>query len=84
MPFDDLMAASAPVYAKHFTKGDVDALVAFYSSPTGEKFVTEMPAISAEAMQSQFPIIQKYMDHMRQELDAQVAQMQKETESKSR
>jgi hypothetical protein len=82
-PFDDFLSAQAPIYAKHFTKGDVDALVAFYSSPTGQKFVTEMPAITAEAMQAALPIMQKYMTQMQQQVHAQIAQMQKDSQSKS-
>ncbi len=34
-PVDDLIQAMIPVYQKHFTKGDIDAVVAFYSSPVG-------------------------------------------------
>jgi hypothetical protein len=52
MPVDELIDVMIPVYQKHFTKGDMDALVAFYSSPTGEKMVKEMPAIMSESMQA--------------------------------
>src|ERR1700689_333036 len=31
MPWDEMMQAVSPVYQKHFTKGDIDSLVAFYS-----------------------------------------------------
>src|SRR5438034_11412773 len=34
MPFEELEQAVVPVYQKHLTKADVDALIAFYSSPT--------------------------------------------------
>ena len=47
MPMDEMMQAMVPAYQKHFTKGDMDNLVAFYSSPTGEKLLREMPAIMA-------------------------------------
>ena len=33
------MQAMVPAYQKHFTKGDIDNLVAFYSSPTGEEVI---------------------------------------------
>jgi hypothetical protein len=37
IPYDEMMPATGPAYQKHFTKGDMDALVAFYSVPTGQK-----------------------------------------------
>src|SRR6267142_2709299 len=48
MPFDEMMQAMVPTYQKHFTKGDMNARVAFYSSATGQKLLQEMPAITAE------------------------------------
>lgn len=41
-----------PIYQKHFTAEEVDGLVKFYSSPLGQKVLTEMPAASAEAVQA--------------------------------
>ena len=73
MPWDEMIQAMSPVYQKHFTKGDIDSLIAFYSSPTGEKLLREMPSIMAEAMQGMTPILTKYMDTVQQRL-------QKETE----
>jgi len=75
MPFDEMMEAMVPSYQKHFTKGDIDALVAFYSSSTGQKILKEMPAITAEAMQNMMPIMQKYMSTVQQQLQQEVAQM---------
>ena len=38
-PMEELLQAMVPVYQKHFTKGDIEALVAFYSGPTDRKSV---------------------------------------------
>jgi hypothetical protein len=75
MPYNEMMEAMVPSYQKHLTKGDVAALVAFYSSPTGQKILKEMPQITAEAMQSMMPIMQKYMNTVQQQLQQQAAQM---------
>lgn len=40
-----------PVYAKHFTTDDLDALIAFYETPVGRKAVDVMPRVTQEAMQ---------------------------------
>ena len=74
MPFDDMMQAMVPVYQKHFTHGDVEALIAFYSAPTGQKVLREMPAITGEAMQSMMPIMRKQMDVMTQRVQQEVAE----------
>jgi len=81
MPWDEMMQAMAPVYEKHFTKGDIDSLIAFYSSPTGEKMLREMPSIMTEAMQNMTPIMTKYMETVQQRLqketDVMIAQSKK-------
>lgn len=78
MPTDDLLNAMAPVYAKHFTRGDIDTIVAFYSTPTGQKMVSEMPAITQEAMQASSGVIRKYMDDTMRRLQTQIEEMQRD------
>jgi uncharacterized protein len=82
-PWDEMMQAMVPVYQKHLTKGDVDALVAFYSSPTGAKMLREMPAIMGEAMQSMMPIMKKYMATVKERVDQETAEALKESEKKA-
>ena len=40
-----------PVYDKHFTTAELDALIAFYKTPVGIKTVSVMPQVTQEAMQ---------------------------------
>ena len=80
MPIDDLIDAMIPVYQKHFTKGNIDDLLAFYSTPTGQKLVKELPAISTEAMQAVMPISQRMMATAMQRAKDELAQMQKEND----
>jgi|SRR5580658_1134982 hypothetical protein len=79
MPFDEMVQAMVPAYQKHFTKGDMDALTAFYSGPTGQKVLQEMPSIMSEAMDSMMPIMRKNIDKMQQRIEQQVAQMRKDS-----
>jgi hypothetical protein len=76
-PVDEYLKAVTPVYQKHFTKGDVDALVTFYSSPTGQKILKELPAVSAESMQAASGIMQKLMAKAMERVQEEVAQAQK-------
>jgi uncharacterized protein len=77
MPFDEMIQAMVPTYQKHFTKGDMDGLLAFYTSPTGQKLLREMPAITAEAMTALMPIMRQHTDAMSRRLQQQTDEMLK-------
>jgi uncharacterized protein len=62
VPIGDMLDDMVPVYQKHLTKADVDAMVSFYSSPTGKKILHEMPAMTAEGMRAMQPRLLKIMD----------------------
>ena len=83
MPFNEMLQAMVPVYQRHFTKGDVDALIAFYSSPTGQKMLHELPSIMSEAMESMTPLMEKYMETMKQRIDDEFAEALKKSDKKS-
>ena len=59
---DGLLDDMIPVYQKHLSKTDVDAMVAFYSTPTGQKILKEMPAMTTEGMQAMQPRLRQMMD----------------------
>jgi len=61
-PVDGMLDDMIPVYQKHLNKADVDAMNAFYQSPTGQKMLREMPAMTAESMQASSPRIQAMID----------------------
>jgi len=83
-PIDELIRAMVPAYQRHLTKGDVDALTKFYSSPIGQKVLNEMPAMTADAMQAASGIVQKMMAKMQERLQSELAQAQKETDGNSK
>jgi uncharacterized protein len=87
MPWDEMMQAMVPVYQKHFTEGDINNLIAFYSSPTGEKLLQEMPSVMAETMQDTMPIMSKYMDTVQKTLlkktNIMIAQSKKQSDASS-
>jgi hypothetical protein len=82
MPFDEMMQAMEPAFQKHFTKGDMDTLVAFYSAPTGQKILQEMPAIMGEAMEAMMPIMRKTIDKMTDRAQQEIAEMAKDSSKK--
>lgn len=63
-----------PVYQKHLSKADVDAMIGFYSTATGQKILREMPAMTREGMQAVQPRLGRMMD----EANARVEKMVRE------
>jgi uncharacterized protein len=61
-PLDAMLSDMIPIYQRHFTKSDIDSLISFYSSPSGQKFLHEMPAVTAETMRAVYPRIQAEVD----------------------
>ena len=57
-PINEMLDDLIPVYQKHLTKADVDAIVGFYSSPPGQHFLDKMPAVTQEAMKTMMEKLQ--------------------------
>src|SRR5260370_7853545 len=55
-PWDQYIDATMPIYQKHFTKGDLAALTTFYSSPTRQKVLLEIPPLMPDSLQLTIPL----------------------------
>jgi hypothetical protein len=60
-PVSEMMADMVPAYQKVFTKEDVKAIAAFYSSPAGQKYLNKLPQLSQESMKVLMPKMQQRM-----------------------
>jgi uncharacterized protein len=83
MPIDGMLDDMVPVYQKHLTKTDVDAMVGFYSSPTGQKILAEMPKMTAEGMQAMQPRMRKMMDDASDKMEKMAKEEQEKQNSKA-
>ena len=61
-PMDAILKDMVPIYQRHLTKSDSDELIAFYSSPIGQKVLRELPAITTEAIQVSSAYLQPRME----------------------
>ncbi|HEX2330845.1 MAG TPA: DUF2059 domain-containing protein [Candidatus Angelobacter sp.] len=52
LKLDDLMKNLVPIYQKHLTRADVQAVITFYTSPVGQKLRREQPAMMRETMEA--------------------------------
>jgi hypothetical protein len=77
MPTDEITQAMIPAYQQHFTKGDIQAMNAFYSSPVGQKVLEELPAVMQQGMQAATPVISQYLSEWQQ----RIKQEMKKTDS---
>jgi len=73
-PVEGLLDDMVPVYQKHLNKTDVAAMGTFYSSPTGQKLLREMPAMTSEAMQAAYGRLQKQMETITERIDKAIEQ----------
>lgn len=52
--FDQAMpqfvASMTPIYKKHFDETDIDKMIEFYESPTGQKAIRKLPMLMQESM----------------------------------
>lgn len=72
-PVPEMLQDIAPVYQKHFTESDMQAITAFFETPVGKKFINESGPMMQEAMAVMMPKMnermQSRMDQMRRRID---------------
>lgn len=71
LKWDNLEPVMVKAYRDNFTQQEIDGLIAFYKSDTGQALITKMPALTASIMQGLQPQMQALM--------RRVMQMQQET-----
>ena len=71
----EMLEATIPVYQRHLSKADLDAMVAFYSSPVGQKILREQPAMVEESMQAASGIQERIARLMYQKIDQRMEQI---------
>jgi uncharacterized protein len=52
MRLDDFIDVMIPVYQRHLSKADIEEMIRFYTSPTGQKLLREQPQMMQESMQA--------------------------------
>ena len=81
MPMDAMLDDMIPIYQRHFSKTDIDAMSVFYASPTGQKMMREMPALTSESMQASYVRMQKQMDALTKQAEQIVKEDQEKPKS---
>jgi hypothetical protein len=74
IPVDGMLDDMIPVYQKHLSQPDVEAMIRFYSSPTGQKLMQEMPAMTSEGIEAAYPRMQRQMEKIMQRVEERMKQ----------
>jgi hypothetical protein len=61
-PVNDLIEDMIPVYQQHLSEQDVSALIGFYSTPTGQRLLRELPIVGTKAVEAAFPRFQQHFE----------------------
>jgi TonB family protein len=65
---DEMIAEMTELYQKYFTRSDVDGIIAFYSSPAGQRLLDIQPVIMSLVMQRMQNRVKTSTDEMQKEL----------------
>jgi len=81
-PMDEILKDLVPIYQKHLTQSDADKVIAFYSSPVGQKILRELPAITEESFQVSTSYLQPRMEAAVSKLKEKLERMTEEDRNK--
>lgn len=83
-PVSEMLDDMLPVYQKHFTDSDMQAITAFFESPVGKKFIDENGPMMQEAMAVIMPKMNTRMQARMNEMQQRIIDRlkHKETEKK--
>lgn len=82
-PVDGMLSDMIPIYQKHLSQADIDAMIAFYSSPTGKKLMQQLPQITQEAMQVSYLRMQSQIDAVMKRIEDMVNEEKQQQQKKS-
>ncbi len=80
---EDLIEDVVPIYQKHLTRSDVEAVIKFYSSPVGQKIRHEQPAMARESLQATSAGQRSKMELLLAKLDLRIDQLARSAENKA-
>ena len=77
-PPAEMIKDMVPIYAKYLNKGDVAAMIRFYSSPTGKKFLDVQPKIVNDFMAELVPKMQDRVQGSLRKMQEQIQALMNE------
>ena len=75
LPTDKMLEAVVPVYQRHFTSDDINAMIAFQTSPVGKKMIGLQPVMMQETVQALTPLQQQALPELMKRMNERVQKM---------
>jgi hypothetical protein len=75
MKVEDFIDGAVTVYQRHLSKVDIDEMIRFYNSPTGQKLLREQPQMVQESMKAAQAVQQAKMDSIMDKIDRKVKEL---------
>jgi hypothetical protein len=74
LSWESLKPMYIQIYQDNFTQDEIDGLITFYRSPTGQAFASKMPAVMQQSMQIMQRRIRPFVEKMKGAVDAAIAE----------
>ena len=78
MTWDHMLPIYHRIYAESLDAEDVDAMIAFYGTPAGQRVIERMPVIAQKSVAEMQQLLVPAIKQMQEELGAEVGAMQGE------
>jgi hypothetical protein len=72
LQLDDVVERFVPIYQKHLTVEEIDASIAFYSSPAGKSLLEKAPAMMQEGIAVGSALARERLDAAEDQLEARI------------
>jgi len=76
MAWENLAPMYRDIYRQTFTGEDIDAIIAFYETPTGQRMLDKMPELMQNTMAAMQRLVVPMLQEMERELAAEVSAAQ--------
>jgi hypothetical protein len=73
LSWDNLAPVYRDIYRQTFTGDDIDAIIAFYESPTGQRMLEKMPELMQNTMSAMQRLIVPMLQQMERDVAAEVS-----------
>lgn len=73
LAWDNLKPVYHDIYRQTFTGDDIDAIIAFYESPTGQRMLEKMPELMQNTMTAMQRLVVPMLQQMERDLAAEVS-----------
>ena len=75
---EEVIELIIPIYNKYFAKEDIEALIQFYQSPLGQRFLQVMPQIASESLSLGMRWGQRIFEEIQKEMENEFPELKQE------